>query len=172
MDEKKFAVLLTDTQEVKVLECDPQEEMLSIARDCIGCDWIELIDLNPGAGEGYVMLIDEEGKLRDRDLLINCVASDLYGADRHGDPIIGNAVIVKAADDTLELMTHSDAQGLAGRLEQRVEHAPAFIPGFFLSHGGLERKHHLRVFPERKDVFRFKENADPGIVVCKAMHSL
>lgn len=123
MDENKYAVLLTDTQEVKVLECDPQEEMFSIARDCIGCDWIELIDLNPGAGEGYVMLIDEEGKLRDRDLLINCVASDLYGADRHGDPIIGNAVIVKAADDSLELMTHSDAQGLAAKLEQRLEHA-------------------------------------------------
>ena len=67
------------------------------------------------------MLIDEEGKLRDQDLLINCVASDLYGADRHGDPIIGNAVIVKAADDSLELMTHGDAQGLAHKLEQRLE---------------------------------------------------
>ena len=67
------------------------------------------------------MLIDEEGKLRDQDLLINCVASDLYGADRHGDPIIGNAVIVKADDDSLELMTHGDAQGLADKLEQRLE---------------------------------------------------
>lgn len=121
MDEKKYAVLLTDGQEVKILECDPQEELFNIARDSIGCDWIELIDLNPGSADGYVMLIDEEGKLRDQDLLINCVASDLYGADRHGDPIIGNAVIVKAADDSLELMTHGDAQGLAHKLEQRLE---------------------------------------------------
>ena len=42
MDEKKFAVLLTDTQEVKILECDPQEEMFEIARGAIGCDWIDL----------------------------------------------------------------------------------------------------------------------------------
>ena len=31
MDEKKFAVMLTDTQEIKTLECDPQEELFEIA---------------------------------------------------------------------------------------------------------------------------------------------
>lgn len=30
MDEKKFAVMLTDTQEIKTLECDPQEELLRL----------------------------------------------------------------------------------------------------------------------------------------------
>ena len=123
MDEKKYAVLLTDAQEVKILECDPQEELFNIARDCIGCDWIELVDLNPGSADGYVMLIDEEGKLRDQDLLINCVASDLYGSDRHGDPIIGNAMLVKADEDTLGLMTHGEAHGLAEKLEQKLDRA-------------------------------------------------
>ena len=121
MNEKKYAVLLTDGQEVKILECDPQEELFSIARGAIDCDWIEIVEPELLTKDGYLMLIDEEGKLRDQDLLINCVASDLYGADQHGDPIIGNAVIVKAADDSLELMTHGDAQGLADKLEQRLE---------------------------------------------------
>ena len=42
MDDKRFAVLLTDAQEVKILECDPQKEMFDIAREAIGCEWIEL----------------------------------------------------------------------------------------------------------------------------------
>ena len=44
MDEKKFAVMLTDTQEIKTLECDPQEEIFEIARGTIGCEWIELVE--------------------------------------------------------------------------------------------------------------------------------
>ena len=75
MDEKKFAVLLTDTQEVKILECDPQEEMFEIARGAIGCDWIELVETEALSKDGYLLLIDEEGKLRDDDLMINCIAS-------------------------------------------------------------------------------------------------
>lgn len=46
MYEKKFAVMLTDTQEIKTLECDPQEELFEIARGTIGCEWIELVELN------------------------------------------------------------------------------------------------------------------------------
>lgn len=131
MDEKRYVVLLTDDQEVKVLECDPQKELFSIARDYIGCKWIELIDLNPGSAEGYVMLIDAEGKLHDQALLVNCVASDLFGSDRHGDLIIGNVVIVKGNNDDLELMTHSDAQDLANALERRLKHAVEKISNAF-----------------------------------------
>ena len=57
MDEKKFAVLLTDTQDVKVVECDPQEEIFGIARGLIGCDWIELVEAEPLADKGYLMLL-------------------------------------------------------------------------------------------------------------------
>ena len=63
MYEKKFAVMLTDTQEIKTLECDPQEELFEIARGTIGCEWIELVEAEPPAKKGYLMLIDEEGKL-------------------------------------------------------------------------------------------------------------
>ena len=55
MYEKKFAVMLTDTQEIKTLECDPQEELFEIARGTIGCEWIELVEAEPLAKKGYLM---------------------------------------------------------------------------------------------------------------------
>lgn len=113
MDENKYAVLLTDTQEVKILECDPQEELFKIARGAIGCDWIELVEPEPLARDGFLLLIDEEGKLRNDELGINCIASLLYGADQHGDPIVGDAIVVKSAGECLELLTSDEAQHLA-----------------------------------------------------------
>lgn len=118
MDKKKFAVLLTDSQEIKTVECDPQEEIFSLARGLIGCDWIELVEAESLGEKGCLLLIDEEGKLREGELAINCVASDLYGSDRHGDPIIGNALVVHASDENLALLTEKEARVLASELEQ------------------------------------------------------
>lgn len=115
-DERKYAVLLTDTQEIKIVECDPQEELFGIARGLIGCEWIELAEAEPLSKQGYLLLIDEEGKLRDGEIPINCIASDLYASDQHGDPIVGNAVIVRAADEKLELLTASEAKEMTDDL--------------------------------------------------------
>lgn len=119
--EKKFAVLLTDEQEIKILECDPQEEMFSIARGTLGCDWIELVEPESLAKDGCLMLIDEEGKLHDAVKYINCLASDLYGSDKHGDPIIGGAMIVRATNESLQLLTAKEAKDLAAGLEQNKD---------------------------------------------------
>ena len=123
MDEKKYAVLLTDKQDVRILECDPQKELFETARGLIGCDWIELVEPDSIVENGYLMLIDEEGKLRDGQLSINCIASDLYGSDRHGDPIVGNAIIVHANDEQLELLTDTEARMLAMEFNQKRYHA-------------------------------------------------
>ena len=147
MDEKKYAVLLTDMQEVKILECDPQEEMFGIARGTLGCDWIELVEPPTLAGDNLLMLIDEEGKLHDGEKMINCIASDLYGSDRHGDPIIGGAIIVGALDDHLELLTESRAKVVADRMEQKRDLAIEKISQAF----------HLRPMPKAEI-----ENADPA----------
>ena len=118
-EEKKYAVLLTDAQEIRMLECDPQEELLEIARGTIGCDWIELVEPDSLAEKGYVMMIDEEGKLRNHPASINCIASEMYGSDRHGDPIVGNAVIVRAADERLDLLSKTEAELLADSLNHK-----------------------------------------------------
>ena len=118
MDEKRFAVLLTDAQEVLLMACNPQKELFDIARQAIGCDWIELVEAEPLAKQSMLMLIDEEGKLKPDAAFINCMASHLYGAEEHGDPIVGNAVIVKSTGEQLELMTETEARQLAADLEQ------------------------------------------------------
>ena len=117
MDEKRYAVLLTETQDVKVLECDPAKNIFDIGRSAIGCDWIELVTANSLAKDGFLMMIDEEGKLKPGGALINATASALYETERHGDPIVGNAVVVRSTGENLELLTAGEAEQLAARME-------------------------------------------------------
>ena len=42
----------------------------------------------------YCMIVNEEGRLL--DLPLNYVGSYFYGTDQHGEPIVGNIVIMKA----------------------------------------------------------------------------
>ena len=110
MDEKQYAVLLTETQDVKVIACNPDKDIFDIGREAIGCDWIELVEAEPLAKDGLLMMIDEEGKLKPGGALINAIASALYGTEQHGDPIMGNAVIVRTTGEDLELLTAGAAR--------------------------------------------------------------
>ena len=66
------------------------------------------------------MLIDEEGKLKKGPVSINCLASDLYGADRHGDAIVGNVMVVRAEAERLTLLTREEANKLSTTLETKI----------------------------------------------------
>ena len=41
----------------------------------------------------------------------------MYGSDRHGDPIVGNAMIVRAGDERLMLLTKDEAEMLSTGLD-------------------------------------------------------
>ena len=56
-------------------------------RDQIGCEWIEIV-CPQGLEKGFVMIIDEEGRLRPNRL--NRVGTYLYG-----DPIVGDVLIMR-----------------------------------------------------------------------------
>lgn len=43
--------------------------------------------------EGFVMVVNEEGLLK--DLPLNIIGSYLYESDKHGQPIVGNVIILK-----------------------------------------------------------------------------
>lgn len=43
--------------------------------------------------EGLCMVVDDEGRLKDYP--VNNIASVLYGTPEHGQPIVGNAVILR-----------------------------------------------------------------------------
>ena len=55
MNEKQYAVLLTETQDVRIIACNPEREMFDIAREAIGCDWIELVEAEPLAKDDLLM---------------------------------------------------------------------------------------------------------------------
>lgn len=131
MDEKQYAVLLTETQDVKVIACNPDKDIFDIGREAIGCDWIELVEAESLAKDGLLMLIDEEGKLKKGPVSINCLASDLYGADRHGDAIVGNVMIVRAEDERLTLLTKDEANALAVGMEAMRDQAVEKISAAF-----------------------------------------
>ena len=68
----------------KVIACNPDKDIFDIGREAIGCDWIELVEAEPLAKDGLLMMIDEEGKLKPGGALINATASALYGTEQHG----------------------------------------------------------------------------------------
>ena len=74
---------------------------------------------------------DEEGKLKKGPVSINCLASDLYGADRHGDAIVGNVMIVRAEDERLTLLTKDEADVLATGMEAKRDQAVEKISAAF-----------------------------------------
>ena len=59
----------------------------------IGCEWIEVVRPSERLEEGYVMIVDEEGLLKENCL--NVAGSWLYGTDDHGEPIVGDLLIMK-----------------------------------------------------------------------------
>lgn len=46
-----------------------------------------------GLPQGYVMIVDEEGKLKGKP--VNGIGSALYKSDSHGDYIVGDVIILK-----------------------------------------------------------------------------
>lgn len=154
MDETKYAIHLTDAQEVKLIACDPEKEIFDIGRSAIGCDWIELVQPELLAREGLLLMIDEEAKLKGVNF-INCIASFLYESDRHGDPIVGDAVLVKSSGESLELLSAAEARRLVSALDQIRGSAIGKIADAF----GLrpsrvrdaESIHHVNRQPCRKD---------------------
>ena len=158
MDEKRYAVLLTETQDIKVMACNPDKDMFDIGREAIGCDWIELVEAAPLAKDGLLMMIDEEGKLKPGGALINATASALYGTERHGDPIMGNAVIVRTTGENLELLTAGEAEQLAARMEAVRDRALQKIAEAF-AHRSTHKRERVASSPTRRQPCR-KDNLE------------
>ena len=56
----------------------------------IGCEWIEIVRPR---GYDYVLIVDEEGLLKNNK--INPIASVMYGFFEHGQPIVGDVLLMK-----------------------------------------------------------------------------
>ena len=108
-----YGVMLTSGQSVGIVEVEPDEKLFDCARRAVGCDWIEVVEPAGLQGQDLVLLIDEESKLKGDVHFVNCVASSLYESPKHGDMIIGNAMIVKQDGEDLRLLTEDEALSVA-----------------------------------------------------------
>ena len=117
-NEVGYGVVLGSDQTISLVEFQKNDDVLGCARKEIGCDYVELISPYNLEKQSCSMLIDQDAKLRSGDMLVNCIASFLYKTQEHGDPIIGNAMIVKQKDDSLALMTGAEAEKLVWALEE------------------------------------------------------
>ena len=88
-------------------------DVCQMAKSFISCNCIEAVKA-AGIKHPYRLLVDEEGMLREKPVL-NFLASYLYGTHHHGQPIVGNAVIVaeevlQNGDHDLRLLTKKEAE--------------------------------------------------------------
>lgn len=81
---KALVITTKDTAYVR----DFAPPMSQTAEKVIG-DWVERV--RPTGLPGYLMLVDENGRLK--NLPMNLAGSLFYGAQFHGDPIVGNIVV-------------------------------------------------------------------------------
>ena len=78
--------------EIVRTDTDIPRNFLQTCYQLIGCDTIEIVHPQR-LPSPYAMIVDESGLYK--NLPINAIGSLLYGADIHGFPIVGTALIVK-----------------------------------------------------------------------------
>lgn len=115
----KYAVnLAVDYTRVEKAAFTDKMGTLEAMYAAIGCEMIEIVRVD-GLPEGYVLVVDEEGRCKEHPTL-NPLASYLYHTDRHNSPIVGNAVIMK------EVMTPEGAE-LAFLTEDEAKEMESFM---------------------------------------------
>lgn len=101
MENRCFAVCVPVTvqdmkngsQKVEVRQVDTSAGKLPVLYELVKTDIIETVHPKY-LPEPYVMIVDEEGLLRDTPVM-NPVGSLLYGTYEHGQPIVGNIVFMR-----------------------------------------------------------------------------
>ena len=86
------AIIVTADGETSVVDVPENGKRLyAIVRKVIG-GYMENV-YPKGLPKGYVMIVDEEGKLKDKP--VNDTGSYLYRSHVHGDFIVGDVIILK-----------------------------------------------------------------------------
>lgn len=100
------ALLITTDDKFETVKCNPKNGLKDFYEN-IGCNLVQVV-MPYGLqrigllGENYIMVVDEEGLLKDEPKL-NVFASTFYGS-----PIYGNAMIVKENEEDFEALTEED----------------------------------------------------------------
>lgn len=88
-----YAVKLGTDLSISIVKKKPEQALLDFCYENIDCRYVEHVNAR-GLQQPYILMIDEEGRLQDRPV-INFIASYLYGAHEHHEPIVGDALVMK-----------------------------------------------------------------------------
>lgn len=88
-----YAVKLNTQLDIEIVKKKPEQELLDFCYQNIGCQYIETVHPRY-LQETYILMIDEEGRLKDKPA-VNFIASYLYGAHEHHEPIVGDVLVMK-----------------------------------------------------------------------------
>ena len=88
-----YAVKLNTQLDVGIVVKKPEQSFLDFCYENIGCQYVETVHPRY-LQDPYVLIIDEEGRLKEEPA-VNFIASYLYGAHEHHEPIVGNALVMK-----------------------------------------------------------------------------
>lgn len=89
----QYSIKLLPSGKTEKVENAKNLSMADFICEHVGCDIFEKVNVR-GLGRDYILVIDEEGRLKD-DPLLNPFASWLYGFQDHGCPIVGVALVMK-----------------------------------------------------------------------------
>lgn len=121
MNEAKYAVKINGGKpDINIVEKQEGEDMLRFCYKQIECDLIDIAPIK-GLSEQYIMVCDDEGLLKDQPCL-NIVGSYLYGTQNHGNPIVGNVLIMKEGNADIQWLTKDEAN------EVMFQVASVFVP--------------------------------------------
>ena len=110
-----YVLKVKTNHQVEIIERPDNVEYTWYAEQ-ISCDYIELV--HPRYF-GYTLVLDEEGKMKANRM--NLIASGMYGTFEHGDPIVGDVLIVdeKETEDGKEIVGFTLEKALT--LKKRIE---------------------------------------------------
>lgn len=106
--------------DIEIITKNEKEGVLQFCYREIGCD---LIDIAPTQylKSPYIMIADDEGLLKN-DPHLNIIGSYLYGIQDHGNPIVGDTLIMKEKGAEILWLTKEETDAVM------IELANVFMP--------------------------------------------
>lgn len=128
-----YLVVMSD-KKVKpdVVKLPYKAEIMKILKMIIKTETVEAVHPEKLDCKRFLMLVDENSKMYDPPRgYVNILASYLYGTEKHQDPILGNAVIVKLIPEDFDYLTFEEAIELCEKLHPMIEPAYAHMTELF-----------------------------------------
>ena len=104
----------------------PEERDAGWFASKIGCNYIQVVC--PKYYDDYLIVLDEDGKLKPNHL--NIIASAMYATFEHGDPIVGDCLLVKEGIHNGEYDLVGLSLAEANKVKASIEHDMDTSPKF------------------------------------------